>query len=80
MTGRGISISIPVLMLGPYLRPLLYWTIGISAAMGVLLLCIAGFIRGSDIKDQLVVAAGYWFVFSLTAGALTLFLHFMGMP
>ena len=80
MTGKGFTIKIPFLMLGPYLRPILYWTIGISAAVCVLILCVAGLTRRSSINDQLVETAVHWFVFSLIAGVLTLILHFMGMP
>jgi formate-dependent nitrite reductase membrane component NrfD len=80
MTGKGFTISIPILMLGPYLRPFLYWISGISVAVCILLLIIAVFSQGIRSKDKLVLSAIYWFVFAVTTGALTLVLHIMGMP
>ena len=67
-------------MLGPYLRPVLYWTIGISAAVCALIFGMAACTRTDKDKDALVAAAVGWVVFVVSVGGLTLFLHFMGMP
>ena len=80
VTGKGFTISIPIFMLGPYLRPFLYWFSGISVAVCILLLVIAVFSQGFRSKDEFVLSALCWLVFALTAGALTLLLHFLGMP
>jgi uncharacterized membrane protein YuzA (DUF378 family) len=78
VTGKGFTISIPILMLGPYLRTFMYWLIGVSAVVCVLLFVIAVFTRTH--RDDLVLSAFHWLVFALTAGAITLILHFLGMP
>jgi len=80
MPNRGISIRIPILMLGPYLRPVLYWSIGISCAASVLVFSMAACARTHKNQDELLAAAAAWLVFAGTVGGLTLFLHIMGMP
>jgi hypothetical protein len=67
-------------MLGPYLRPVLYWTIGISVVVCALIFGMAARARNDkDQEDLLTVAVG-WLVSTVSIGGLTLFLHFMGMP
>jgi formate-dependent nitrite reductase membrane component NrfD len=80
MPGRSFTISIPILMMGPYLRPVLYWTAGISAGIGVVIFCLAAAVRKKHDPEELVKSSVYWFVFALSVGAMTLFLHVMGMP
>lgn len=66
-------------MLGPYLRPVLYWIIGISVVCCALIFCMAALAK-TDNKVALVKAAVGWFIFAVSVGGFTLFLHFMGMP
>ena len=80
MPSRGFKIRIPFLMLGPYPRSVLYWTIGISAAVCALIFGMAAYTKGYETKESLVKAAVGWFIFAVSVGGLTLFLHFMGMP
>jgi hypothetical protein len=67
-------------MLGPYLRPVLYWTIGISIGISVLFFVMTACARTRRNQDDYVKAAVAWLVFAATVGGFTLFQHFMGMP
>jgi len=67
-------------MLGQYLRPVLYWTIGISAGVSVLIFCIAARTGNDKDQDALITVAVGWLVFAVTVGGLTLYMHFTGMP
>lgn len=78
----AFKIKIPILMLGPYMRPFLYISMTIFAVLAVVMFLLAFILgrRKAALMDDLIKAGASMLFCAITLLILTVILHLFGMP